>query len=213
MHSASRYLRHRTYFRLRFRAHHLMGYFSTGTLAGADQHPGAWPAERRGRLGAAHVTKGLEMRMGSSRERNSTVPMAEDGSMGVNTKWLRGDTHTTSYLSVSTTCALSELSGMQRLWTGHLLCGTLQAADSAVHGVLRLCTIPAQDLKAAPQELQSIIQQRSTSAAAPRKSPDAASRGHTRAAGKIASSRGSLQPGRSRILHDQLSLLMVMCIP
>ena len=34
----------------------------------------------------AHVTKGLEMRIGSSSERNSTVPMAEDGSMGVNTK-------------------------------------------------------------------------------------------------------------------------------
>ena len=66
--------------------------------------------------------------MGSSRERNSTVPMAEDGSMGVNTKWLRGDTHTTSYLSVSTTCAPIQLSGMQRPWTGHLLCYTLKAA-------------------------------------------------------------------------------------
>ena len=50
------------------------------------------------------MIKGLEMRMGSSRERNSTVPMAEDGSIGVNTKWFLGDTHTTSYLSVSTTC-------------------------------------------------------------------------------------------------------------
>ncbi len=53
---------------------------------------------------SAYVTKGLEMRMGSSRERNSTVPIAEDGSIGVNTKWFLGDTHTTSYLSVSTTC-------------------------------------------------------------------------------------------------------------
>ena len=66
--------------------------------------------------------------MGSSRERNSTVPMAEDGSMGVNTKWLRGDTHTTSYLSVSTTCAPSQLSGMQRPWPGHLLWSTLTTA-------------------------------------------------------------------------------------
>ena len=55
-------------------------------------------------LASAHVTKGLEMRMGSSRERNSTVPIAEEGSIGVNTKWFRGDTHTTSYFSVSTTC-------------------------------------------------------------------------------------------------------------
>lgn len=53
---------------------------------------------------SAYVIKGLEMRMGSSRERNSTVPMAEDGSIGVNTKWFLGDTHTTSYFSVSTTC-------------------------------------------------------------------------------------------------------------
>ena len=83
-----------------------------------------------GRRGAAHVMKGLEMRMGSSRERNSTVPMAEDGSMGVNTKWLRGDTHTTSYLSVSTTCAPGQLSGIQRLWTGCLLGTTLEPPAS-----------------------------------------------------------------------------------
>ena len=73
--------------------------------------------------------------MGSSRERNSTVPMAEDGSMGVNTKWLRGDTHTTSYLSVSTTCAPSQLSGVQTPCPGQLLWSTLTTA-----GWPRLCS-------------------------------------------------------------------------
>ena len=61
------------------------------------------------RLINAYVTKGLEIRMGSSRERNSTVPMAEDGSIGVKTKWFLGETHTTSYLSVSTTCKQRKL--------------------------------------------------------------------------------------------------------
>mmetsp|Transcript_33556 Transcript_33556/g.85732 ORF Transcript_33556/g.85732 Transcript_33556/m.85732 type:complete len:228 (+) Transcript_33556:1529-2212(+) len=41
--------------------------------------------------------------MGSSSDRNSTVPTAVLGSMGVNRKWLRGDTRMTSYLSVSIT--------------------------------------------------------------------------------------------------------------
>jgi hypothetical protein len=35
---------------------------------------------------------------------NSTVPTAVLGSMGVNRKWLRGDTTTTSNCSTSITC-------------------------------------------------------------------------------------------------------------
>ena len=131
MHSASRYLHHRKYLRLRFKAHRLMGQSSTQTPAWhwtAPRSLGSNAAGCGGRRGAAHVTKGLEMRMGSSRERNSTVPMAEDGSMGVNTKWLRGDTHTTSYLSVSTTYAPSQLSSMRRPWTGRLLWSTFTTA-------------------------------------------------------------------------------------
>eukprot|EP00955_Chlamydomonas_euryale_P073458 361751-Chlamydomonas_euryale.AAC.2 len=42
--------------------------------------------------------------MGSSNDLNSTVPTADDGSIGVNMKWLRGDTTMTSYCSVSMTC-------------------------------------------------------------------------------------------------------------
>lgn len=37
---------------------------------------------------------------------NSTVPVAVDGSMGVNMKWLRGEMQMTSYCSTSMTCGL-----------------------------------------------------------------------------------------------------------
>mmetsp|Transcript_8969 Transcript_8969/g.19189 ORF Transcript_8969/g.19189 Transcript_8969/m.19189 type:complete len:221 (+) Transcript_8969:788-1450(+) len=45
----------------------------------------------------------LEVRIGSSRDLNSTVPTAVEGSMGVKQKKLRGDTTTTSKVSVSIT--------------------------------------------------------------------------------------------------------------
>mmetsp|Transcript_39857 Transcript_39857/g.118669 ORF Transcript_39857/g.118669 Transcript_39857/m.118669 type:complete len:350 (-) Transcript_39857:209-1258(-) len=54
-----------------------------------------------------YVTYSFEIRMGSSNDLNSTVPTADDGSIGVNMKWLRGDTTMTSYCSVSMTLMMA----------------------------------------------------------------------------------------------------------